>query len=72
MLQVPSEMFDLPLIGSGLPATPYRLGDVFGANDVLANGRRVQAWQPPRKQLPRFLCRHLLIGRASHYRADPT
>ena len=72
MLQVPSEVLDLPLVRSGLPATPYRLGDVFGANDVLANGRRVQAWQTPGKQLPRLLGRHSLIRRASHYRADPT
>lgn len=72
MLHVPTEMLGLPLVRPDLPATPYRLSNVVCANDVLTDGDRIKARQPSREQLSCLLGRYLLIGRASHYRAEPT
>jgi hypothetical protein len=72
MLQVPPQLFDLPLMRPDLPATPDHFGAVFCTNDVLVNSGRIEPRQTSREQLPRFLGRRSLIRWPGHYRAEPT
>ena len=72
MLEIPAKVLDLPLPRPDLPTAPYHCSRPLGANDMLADRRRIETRHAPREKLTGLLGCHLLIRRPRHYRADPT